>query len=116
MRKAFTLIELMIIIAIVAIIAAIAIPNIIDARNKKVAQDRSRTEYIASQTKIQPAASFTIIMGVPAVMVGPNITVVPIQFRNEKILVRIDNGVGAAPRFSEILVFPEELQQTVVEK
>ena len=32
MRKAFTLIELMIVIAIIAIIAAIAIPNLIEAR------------------------------------------------------------------------------------
>lgn len=33
MRRAFTLIELMIVIAIIAIIAAIAIPNLIEARN-----------------------------------------------------------------------------------
>lgn len=34
MRRAFTLIELFIVIAIVAIIAAIAIPNLVDAQNR----------------------------------------------------------------------------------
>ncbi len=35
MRKAFTVVELMIVVAIIAIIAAIAIPNLIEARNYK---------------------------------------------------------------------------------
>lgn len=40
MRRAFTLIELMIVIAIIAIIAAIAIPNLIESRNRHLASIR----------------------------------------------------------------------------
>lgn len=55
MRKAFTLIELMIVISIVAIIAAIAIPNLMESRksvndsgyvtpSRTVNEDRLRTD------------------------------------------------------------------------
>jgi prepilin-type N-terminal cleavage/methylation domain-containing protein len=51
MTRAFTLIELMVVIAIIAIIAAIAIPNLIDQRDKAKAADvanppRMTAEYI----------------------------------------------------------------------
>jgi prepilin-type N-terminal cleavage/methylation domain-containing protein len=40
MKRAFTLIELMVVIAIIAIIAAIAIPNIVASREKSIASQR----------------------------------------------------------------------------
>lgn len=42
MRRAFTLIELMIVISIIAIIAAIAIPNLMEAQKRSV-QDNGIT-------------------------------------------------------------------------
>ena len=43
MRQAFTLIELMIVIAIIAIIAAIAIPNLLESRISSTRRQRPRS-------------------------------------------------------------------------
>ena len=56
MRQAFTLIELMIVIAIIAIIAAIAIPNLLESRitaNESAAASSLRSGVLPGQTQFQ---------------------------------------------------------------
>lgn len=59
MRKAFTLIELMIVIAIIAIIAAIAIPNLLESRitaNEAAAATSLKSGLFPAQTQYQAGA------------------------------------------------------------
>ena len=101
MKRAFTLIELMIVIAIIAIIAAIAIPNLLDHKNKKKGFEAGRTATIR-------ASNITVtLMRHP-----PNAS-------NQKTsdfdhwICRIDNGEGAVPRYSEVTFHIDELQSTL---
>ena len=59
MRQAFTLIELMIVIAIIAIIAAIAIPNLLESRitaNESAAAASLKSGFFAAQAQFQSGA------------------------------------------------------------
>lgn len=54
MKRAFTLIELMIVVAIIAIIAAIAIPRIVESRKEK-AEKEAPTPSMQSTAKVNGA-------------------------------------------------------------
>lgn len=53
MKPAFTLIELMICIAIIAIIAAIAIPNLIEARKRHEQESQQKPVQVERPTGTQ---------------------------------------------------------------
>jgi len=93
MKRAFTLIELMIIICIIAIIAAIAIPNLLEHRKNK-----------------------ELIPGHPAIVVASKVQVTLLRHPSEDFdqrnywICRIDNGEGINPRYSEVTFHVNELK------
>lgn len=95
MRRAFTVIELMIVIAVLAIIVAVAIPNIIEAQKKD-----------------------TIRVGDEATVIASGMRVKVLDYYNGGWwMVRIDNGPGSSPRYQEMRFSTDELRKIVqVEK
>ena len=93
MRKAFTLIELMIVIAIIAIIAAIAIPNLMEARKKS-------TRVQAGDTATVNASGVRVI------------ATEVISYHLVRCL--LDNGPGAVPRYSDATFNQNQLTKVVL--
>jgi prepilin-type N-terminal cleavage/methylation domain-containing protein len=95
MRRAFTLIELMIVIAIIAIIAAIAIPNLVEAKKKDNLRIGDEATVIESGMRVK----------------------VLDYYSGGWWMVRIDNGPEATPRYQEMRFSTDELRKiTRVEK
>ncbi len=91
MRKAFTLIELMIVISVIAVIAAIAIPNL-------VASKRLREEQVALNA-----------IGKMVTLKGHDIQVMVVKKEGDFFVCRVDNGTGSSPRFSEVRFHKTEI-------
>lgn len=99
MKRAFTLIELMIVIAIIAIIAAIAIPNLLN-------------DKINKQKGFESGKSATVVASGIQVLLLRH----PGKSNNPKFddpyywICRIDNGEGVVPRYSEVTFHVNELR------
>lgn len=92
MKRAFTLIELMIVIAIIAIIAAIAIPQLITNREK------IEKDYIRQ--------------GDEATVIETGMRVKVVGYENSSVLIcRIDNGPEAPLRYQEMRFTRDELRK-----
>lgn len=97
-RRAFTLIELMIVIAIIAVIAAIAIPNLLDKKNRDKGFEAGR-----QATVISSGIQVTLLR-------HPNTESRQRNTDYQSWICRIDNGEGAVPRYSEVTFHANELR------
>lgn len=94
MRKAFEIVELIIVIGIITIISAIAIPNLLES-------ERNNKNHV--------------VIGKDAIWKGQVVTVIGTSSIDRVnsgyyYLIRIDNGADKTPRWSEINVNKEELK------
>lgn len=93
MRKAFTFIELIIVVAIISIIAGIAISHVGEARKKS-------TRVYAGNTATVTASGLQVL--------------VTEDIGYGKVRCRLDNGPGAVPRYSEVTFYQNELTKVVL--
>ncbi len=98
-RRAFTFIELAIVLSIIAIIAAIAIPNLMESNRQ------ANGVQAGTDARVRATGVVVHVVGHPYRMTGKYGSAITGVW-----ICRVDNGEKAAVRYSEVMFGAEELE------
>jgi prepilin-type N-terminal cleavage/methylation domain-containing protein len=101
LRRAFTLIELLIVVAIISILASIAVPNFVEA------QTRAKCARIAADMR-------TLMVGLESYMVDHN--TYPVRFTDDEVLPRLATQKAQMSRLTTPISYLGSLPQDIFAK